>query len=104
MSDSPTKTGSIPKILLILSKPIPIRILKVFFELYLFSTDLPKLKVSKRGKNGFSISLQDIDFEMPVEVQTSEGIQRLNLGPKATEVKSTSIPIVDPKGWIMLQK
>ncbi|SEG32570.1 M1 family metallopeptidase [Algoriphagus boritolerans] len=78
--------------------------LEGFFELYLFSTDLPKLKVSKRGKNGFSISLQDIDFEMPVEVQTSEGIQRLNLGPKATEVKSTSIPIVDPKGWIMLQK
>ncbi len=76
--------------------------LQGFFELYLYSTDLPKLKVSKRGKTGFAISLQNVDFEMPVEVQTSEGIRRLNLGSKAVEVKSNTPPVVDPKGWIMM--
>ncbi|MFN3997959.1 M1 family metallopeptidase [Algoriphagus sp.] len=76
--------------------------LQGFFKLYLYSTDLPKLKVSKRGKTGFAISLQDIDFQMPVEVMTSDGIQRLNLGSKAIEVISTTPPVVDPNGWIMM--
>lgn len=76
--------------------------LRGFFELYLFSTELPKLKVSKKGKIGYVISLQDIDFEMPMEVQTSAGIQRLTLGSKAVEVESTTPPVVDPKGWIMM--
>lgn len=76
--------------------------LQGFFELYLYSTDLPKLKLNKRGKTGFAISLQNIDFQMPVEVQTSEGIQRLNLGSKAFEVKSSTPPVVDPNGWIMM--
>lgn len=78
--------------------------LQGFFDLYLYSTDLPKLKVSKKGKTGFAISLQDIDFEIPVEIQTSEGIQRVNLGSKAVEVNSSSLPIVDPNGWIMMMR
>ena len=78
--------------------------LKGFFELYLYSTEVPKLKVSKKGKSGYSISLQDIDFQIPVEVQTSEGMQRVLLGSRATEVKSTIPPIIDPNGWLMIQR
>jgi aminopeptidase N len=78
--------------------------LEGFFQLYLYSTELPKLKVSKKGKSGYTISLQEIDFTMPVEVQTSEGIQRVLLGSKATEVNSSTPPIVDPNGWIMMVK
>jgi len=78
--------------------------LRGFFELYLNSTDLPKLKVSKKGKTGYAISLQDIDFQMPVEVQTSKGMQRINLGSKAVEVESSTPPVVDPNGWIMMIK
>ena len=78
--------------------------LKGFFELYLYSSELPKLKVSKKGKSGYSISLQDIDFQIPVEVQTSEGMQRVLLGSRATEVKSTIPPIIDQNGWLMIQR
>jgi aminopeptidase N len=78
--------------------------LQGFFDLYLFSTDLPRLKVSKKGKRGYAISLKGIDFTMPVEVQTSEGLIKIPLGPKPTEVSSTSLPIVDPWGWIMMKK
>jgi aminopeptidase N len=78
--------------------------LQGFFDLYLYTTELPELKISKKGKSGYAISLQGIDFEMPVEVQTSEGLKKLNLGPKATEVISSTPPVVDPNGWIMLQR
>ncbi|GAA0880501.1 M1 family metallopeptidase [Algoriphagus jejuensis] len=75
-----------------------------FFDLYLYSTALPKLKVGKRGKSGYAISLQGIDFTMPVEIQTSDGLVRVNLGPKPAEVNSATPPIVDPNGWIMMER
>jgi aminopeptidase N len=78
--------------------------LEGFFDLYLYSTELPRLKVTKKGKRGYAISLQGIDFSMPIEVQTSEGLIKIPLGSKATEVSSTSLPEVDPKGWIMIKK
>lgn len=80
------------------------RDLEGFFDLYLFTTDLPKLKVSKKGKDGWLVSLQDIDFEMPLEIETSEGVQRTAVGKKGVEVKSSTPPVVDPRGWLMLER
>jgi len=78
--------------------------LEGFFKLYLETTALPKLTVSKQGKSGYRIALEGIDFEMPVEVTTSEGSQKLSIGKKGVLVTSSSLPIVDPRGWLMLQR
>jgi len=78
--------------------------LKGFFDLYLYSTDLPKLKISKRGKDKYLISLQGIDFDLPVEVKTSEGIHTVQVGKRSAEVSSSVEPVVDPKGWFLLHK
>jgi aminopeptidase N len=78
--------------------------LQGFFELYLYSTDLPTLKVSKKGKSRYLISLKGIDFELPVEVQTSQGTQRINLSSKSVEIFSSTPPVVDPNGWIMMAR
>lgn len=78
--------------------------LEGFFELYLKTTRLPEVKVKKRGKNGFHVSLEGINFEMPVEVKTSSGIQKYSLGKTPTLISSTSTPEVDPRGWLMLKR
>ena len=78
--------------------------LEGFFELYLKTTRLPEVKVKKRGKNEFLVSLEGIDFEMPVEVKTSTGIQKYSLGKSPTLISSTSTPEVDPRGWLMLKR
>ncbi len=78
--------------------------LEGFFELYLKTTRLPEVKVKKKGKNEFLVSLEGIDFEMPVEVKTSTGIQKYSLGKTPVLISSTSTPEVDPKGWLMLQR
>jgi aminopeptidase N len=78
--------------------------LQGFFDLYLYTTSLPKVKISKKGKSGYAISLQGISFQMPVEVQTSYGSEKVLLGPKPVELLSTTLPVVDPKGWMMLGK
>lgn len=78
--------------------------LQGFFDLYLFTVDLPELKISKKGKSGYAISLKGIDFSMPIEIQTSEGVIRVDLGSDPIEVESSSLPIVDPNGWIMMTR
>lgn len=78
--------------------------LQGFFDLYLLATDLPEVKVVKKGKSGYQISLKGIEFTMPVEVKTSEGIQKVTLGFKPVSVSSKTLPEVDPRGWLMLRK
>ena len=78
--------------------------LEGFFKLYLETTALPKVTVSKQGKLGYRIALEGIDFEIPVEIKTSEGSQKLSIGKKGVLVTSSSLPEVDPRGWLMLQR
>lgn len=78
--------------------------LQKFFDFYFLGTDLPQVKINKKGKLGFLISLKDIDFELPVEVMTSEGLQRIVLGAVPVFVSSKSVPEVDPRGWFLLRK
>ncbi len=75
-----------------------------FFQLYLYSTELPRLKVAKKGKSGYAVSLKGIDFTMPVEIQTSEGLIKVDLGPKPTTIESSTPIVVDPNGWIMMER
>tara|TARA_R110002020_G_scaffold121527_4_gene276160 strand:+ start:223 stop:1890 length:1668 start_codon:yes stop_codon:yes gene_type:complete len=78
--------------------------LEGFFQLYLYTTDIPEVKISKKGNNGFEVSLQGIDFELPVELKTDKGIEKVKLGKKPLLINSKTAPIVDPRGWLMLKK
>jgi aminopeptidase N len=80
------------------------RDLQGFFDVYLYTTSVPKLKVSKNGKDSYVIAIQGIDFEMPVEIETSEGVMRVPVGKKGVEVKSKGQPVVDPRGWLILAR
>jgi len=78
--------------------------LKDFFQLYLYSTNLPEVHLKKKGKNQYQLSLEGIQFELPIEVKTSTGIQKYYLGKTPTLISSTSTPEVDPRGWLMLKR
>ncbi len=74
-----------------------------FLDLYLKSTKVPQVKISSRGTNEYRVSLEGINFELPVEIQTSNGIQKVMLGKKKVMIESDSSPIIDPNGWLMLE-
>ena len=78
--------------------------LEGFFQLYLYTTDLPEVKISKKGKKGFEVSLKGIDFQLPVEVKTEKGIKTVMLGNEPLLINSNTAPIVDPKGWLLLKR
>jgi aminopeptidase N len=78
--------------------------LKGFFDLYLKSVRLPKVKIRKKGKKGYQVSLTNINFSMPVEIKTSNGYERHILSSKAVMVKSDDPIVVDPRGWYLLDR
>lgn len=75
-----------------------------FFDLYLKTIHVPKVNVRKKGKNRYKVSLSNIEFEMPVEVLTSKGLEKIILSSKPIFIES-DVPIqVDPKGWYLMDK
>lgn len=75
-----------------------------FFDLYLKSIRLPKVKVTKKGKKGYMVSLPNIHFSMPVEISTAHGLERHMLSAKPVLVKSSGPVEVDPGNWYLLEK
>ena len=78
--------------------------LQGFFDMYLKSIRVPKVKVAKKGKNGYQVSLSNTDFTVPVEIKTSNGYERHMLSSKPVLVRSAGPIEVDPKGWYLLEK
>src|SRR5690606_37153773 len=75
-----------------------------FFQLYLYTTDIPQLKVARKGKNNYAVSSSNFDFTLPMDIQTSNGTKRVEISDKPALVQSESEPIVDPEGWYLKQK
>jgi aminopeptidase N len=78
--------------------------LQGFFDMYLKTIRVPKVKVAKKGKKGYQVSLPNIEFSMPVEIKTSNGYERHILSFKPVLVSSDGPIEVDPKGWYLLDK
>ncbi|MBN3521572.1 M1 family metallopeptidase [Algoriphagus lutimaris] len=78
--------------------------LSAFLNFYLKTTALPALKVGKKGKSGYQVSLKGIDFTIPVEIETSNGLIKEEIGPKPVFIESSTQIKVDPKGWLMLSR
>ncbi|KEO73004.1 M1 family metallopeptidase [Anditalea andensis] len=76
--------------------------LKEFFNLYLYTTEIPEVKINKKGRERYEISITPIN--LPVEIKTSTGTERMILTKKPVTIKSGSTPIIDPNDWYMLKK
>jgi aminopeptidase N len=75
-----------------------------FFDLYLKSVRVPKVKVKKHGKRGYQVSLPNIKFSLPVAISTSNGMERHLLSSRPSMVISSTPIEVDPQGWYLLDK
>ncbi|QDH78169.1 M1 family metallopeptidase [Echinicola soli] len=78
--------------------------LEGFFDMYLYSTKLPKLKVKRKRKRRYDVRLSNIDFSLPVEIKTSDGIEVVELSRDAVRIKSDEKIVVDPNGWYLFDE
>ncbi|GGZ22081.1 aminopeptidase [Echinicola pacifica] len=80
------------------------RDLQPFFDLYLYTTELPEIKISKKRKNRYDIKFSNVDLSLPVEVKTSEGIEVLEISKNNLRIKSNTELEIDPNHWYMFEK
>lgn len=80
------------------------RDLEGFFHLYLYTTELPEIKVVKKRRNQYAVSFKNIDFSLPMNIHTSQGIKRTELSSEPVWVKSKEPIQVDPQNWYLKQK
>jgi aminopeptidase N len=74
------------------------RSLKPLFDLYLRTTDLMDIVVTKTGADQYSVSLNNVAMSLPMEVTTDSGTQKLMIGKEAITITSKTPPTIDAKG------
>ncbi|MEO6405527.1 MAG: M1 family metallopeptidase [Ferruginibacter sp.] len=69
--------------------------LKPMFDLFLRTTDRMEVLVTN-ARNGYHISVKNLNMDIPLMVTTSEGTKQLTIpASKQVIVKSSSLPIID---------
>ncbi|MEP6616568.1 MAG: M1 family metallopeptidase [Ginsengibacter sp.] len=66
------------------------------FNLYLKTTNKLEVNMKRVQKNEYHVSLGNIEMALPMFVATSEGPQNVMIDKKGTNVKSSTLPIIDP--------
>jgi aminopeptidase N len=71
--------------------------LKPLFDLFLRSANKLEIFVKQTDKESYTIQVKNLAMTIPMEIQTSEGVQKFNFDDKKVTVKSATIPVIDPK-------
>ncbi len=72
-----------------------------FFHIYLYTTNIPEIIVTKHDEHSYTIQIPDIDFELPMDVAIDGKTTRMMLGKKPVTVNSKTIPKIDPENWYL---
>jgi len=75
--------------------------LKPLFDFYLRTTNKLEVLVKQTGDKTYDLSLQNFDMLLPVEVTTSAGTQRMELGKKPVKITSDTQPVIDEKVYYL---
>ncbi|MDZ4713833.1 MAG: M1 family metallopeptidase [Cytophagales bacterium] len=71
--------------------------LKPLFDLFLRTTEKMVVSMYQTGASTYEIELENLNMEIPLEVVTDAGSNRLMVGKTPVEIKSTTMPVIDPK-------
>ena len=71
--------------------------LKPLFDLFIRSVNKLEVQVKQTDKETYSIQVKNLAMTIPMEIQTSEGVKVFTLDDKKLTVRSTSLPVIDPK-------
>lgn len=77
------------------------RSLKPLFDLYLRTTNKLEVDVKERQPGKYLIRLQNIDMELPIDITTDKGQQRMMIPKAGIMVISKTTPVIDADGWYL---
>ena len=70
--------------------------LKPLFHLFLYTTDKLEIYVKQTGENDYQVKLLNLDMRIPLDIKTDQGIKRVMVDKKGTNLKSSAYIQVDP--------
>ena len=71
--------------------------LEPLFQLFLYTTNKLEVHVRQTKDNEYAVKLLNLDMQIPLDVQTDAGIQRVMVDKKGVAVASKTQLVVDPK-------
>ena len=65
---------------------------------------MPNVKIDSLESGKWGVSIPNIDFELPMDLEVEGNVKRVSIGPEPIELKSESRILVDPHGWYLHKK
>ncbi len=75
--------------------------LRPVFDLYLRSTQKLEFEAVRTSANRYNLRVRNLDDEIPVEVLTSKGLQKITIGKTPVQVESDAPLQIDPNGYYL---
>ncbi|RZJ64603.1 MAG: M1 family peptidase, partial [Flavobacterium sp.] len=71
------------------------------FKLYLYTTNKVEVHLKQISDTSYEVKLLNVDMDLPFEIVTNKGNQRITLNTTAIEVNSTTPLLIDPKTFYL---
>jgi aminopeptidase N len=75
--------------------------LKPLFDLYLYTTNKLEISLQQVDTNKYRLQLLNLDMDIPSEVVTDKGTQKVTLNKNPITLESTTLPMVDPNVYYL---
>lgn len=75
--------------------------LKPFFDLFLRTPNKLEIGVRQTDSDKYTIQLTNLEMEIPMDVITDAGPQRLIIGKNAVTISSKTMPVIDPRVYYL---
>jgi len=75
--------------------------LQPLFDLYLTKTELLNFQIKNTKYKTYTIQITNLSMDLPVEITTDKGTQKMILPKAGITIQSSTPPIVDPNGYFL---
>lgn len=76
--------------------------LKPLFDLFIYSTNKLEISLKQTDVNKYKVQLINLDMDIPVEISTDAGMQKMTIGKAAAvSIESKTLPVIDPKVYYL---
>ncbi len=73
-----------------------------YIEMFLYTTDLPRVQIDSLDADQFRISLPNVKYSLPMEIALGDTIIRTELDRNGREFHTSLRPVADPNRWYYL--
>jgi aminopeptidase N len=75
--------------------------LKPFFDFYMRTTEVLDFNIRETGYQQYTLKLNNYFMSLPVQIITSNGIERQVIGKEGLKIQSSTPPLIDPNGFYL---